>query len=155
MPAIIPDWQVGRHLTVYTLTKQAFNPDTGALTDNGTALDVRAVMEEFGHDRDIETEEIRPIWSTQHNEVYIGSGHRGRLTTLSRGYSASVLAELAMEEPEGYVKVSWTEGVETFTGYFKIGNYTGGMRGHGRQTKTLELLPCDVTDPQLVHTVAP
>jgi hypothetical protein len=127
----------------------------GALSDSGSALDIRAIMDEFGHDVDVETEEIRPIWSVQQNNVYISSGNRLSITALNKSLTANLLADVADTHTAGYVKVVWTEGDEIYTGYFKVGSLRGGMRGHGRQTKTLELLSCDVTDPQVVRTLVP
>jgi hypothetical protein len=92
--AQIIDWQTGAGLVSFTVTKQAMAAD-GTLSDSGSALDVRASLEEFGHSVGVETEQIRPIWSVVQNEVYISSGNRGRIVTLNRTQSAAHLSSIA------------------------------------------------------------
>jgi hypothetical protein len=153
--AQIIDWQTGAGLVSFTVTKQAMAAD-GTLSDSGSALDVRASLEEFGHSVGVETEQIRPIWSVVQNEVYISSGNRGRIVTLNRTQSAAHLSSIAETHSNGYVKLAWTESKEQYVGYFKVGDYEGGLRGHGRQVKSLMLLPCDPTNvAQVTRTVLP
>jgi hypothetical protein len=102
MAAVVPDWQVGKHLTAFTITKQTM-ASGGALSDSGSALDIRAIMDEFGHDVDVETEEIRPIWSVQQNNVYISSGNRLSITALNKSLTANLLADVADTHTAGYV----------------------------------------------------
>jgi hypothetical protein len=152
MPPQINDWATGAAVTTFTITGQAADA-SGNLTDSGGAVDVRAVLDEFGHETGDEFEEIRPIWSVQQNDVWISGGNRLTITTLNRTGSAAALSNIKATYP--YFKASWIEGKEQFVGYFRTGEFTGGMRGHGRQTKTLVGRPCDPNQPQVVRTVLP
>lgn len=148
--ATIPQWKLAQNLTAITATGQLIS--SGGVLSNSTVYNLVALIDELTHTGEEEVEDIRPVNSIRMNEVRLATGHAVRLTALKRSDTGALLSLLYQNF--AYVYLSWVEGTETFAGYFRVGRYEHGIRGHGRQVVSLEFRPCDPGAAQVTYSTS-
>jgi hypothetical protein len=152
--ALTYPWMLGRHLTNGTIQGAIPGAD-GTLTPAGSVLNWTAIAESIEHETQPDHEDIRPVNSIQKNMVLTGQGNGGTLTTIQQSRTAQQLSLIA--NTYNYCFLTWTAGDETWgatNGWFAVGRFGGGIRGRGKNTQSLILLPCDPTVPQLSYSAA-
>lgn len=149
MATAIGPFRLGQHLTAITIAGATIAAN-GAVS-LGAAQNMVGVIDDLDHRVVKDVEDVRPLNSLQMNEVITGIGNRIRVTELKRSWVSSVLHNIVDDFDHCFV--AWVEGNETFGGYFVIGEMTGGMHGHGRQTVSIDCGPIALSDvAQVVRT---
>ena len=143
-----PPYLLGKHLTLVTVAGVTI--DANGVFSIGSAVSVRALIEELGHDVDFDTEDIAPVTSTQMNEVPLRSGNRVDLSTIALSNAANALHDLV--DSFSACRLIWVQGTETFTGDYWLGSLRSGVRGRGKNVMTLSLLPIDNGGAQVVRS---
>lgn len=146
----IPQWAVGRHLTLVSLTPQNVNPTTGGVTP-GTTTIITGLVDELDPEETMTTEEISAITSFRENHVALMVGARMRVVEIVTR-QASVYGTLGPQLPllrttflagSGICVVSWVHGSNTEQ---FLGLYAGmgaPWRGKGKQVMSMNFLPVD------------
>ena len=148
MPTNEP-WTVAANLTSLLIQKLT-RATNGAFSVNGSAYQCVGILDRFGHEDEVQSENIKPVTSTRRNEVPLTTGTSMRITTLRNSRYGQVLENI--KRNAGWCLVTYAEGTETIgPGYFSVGNLSRGTDGEGRQTITLELRPCDPGQEQVPY----
>lgn len=151
MPGTVP-FRLGRDLTVATIQRLAVSP-AGVFSNLGSPMNIQAVITRLGHEMIREMENIQPVTSTLINEVPISYGDALQVTELKIANAASALNTVI--RTCSYVLITWTEGNETFAGYFSVGPQpTSGVENRGQQTITVQFRPCNPGQTQVAYTAA-
>jgi hypothetical protein len=151
MPSIAP-YQVAADLSAISIQKLT-RASNGALTVNGAAYSLVALLDAFDHTDDVQTENIKPVTSTRRNEVPLVTGSSLRITALRRSDAGQVLQNVKANA--SWCLVTYVEGTETLgPGYYTVGPLTRGVIGEGKQTITLQLLPCDPGQVQVPYSTS-
>lgn len=146
-----PPWRLGVHLTAITIQRLSVSA-AGVFSNLGSPLNIQALIEDLGHQVRQVMEDIGPVTSTQMNMVAIRIGNALRITELKQSNAESKIH--LVQDTATYCLISWTEGNETFAGYFRVGNMDGGIRGRGAQRVTCEFEPCDPGQAQVARSAA-
>lgn len=152
--ALVAPWLIGKHLTNGQIQGAVPGLD-GTLTLAGSPLSWTAIAESIEHETQPDHEDIRPVNAMNKNMVKTGQGNGGTLTTIQQSRTAQVLSLIA--NSYDYCYLTWTAGDETWggtAGWFAVGQFRGGVRGRGKNTQSLILLPCDPTVSQLSYAAA-
>lgn len=147
MPGVTP-WKLAQHTTVVTVIGQT--PAANGVFVAGASYALVTLLDELEHNVEEEAEDVRPITNPQINEMLLSSGNAVRLVTLKRSDTAALLHLIKKNYPYAYLL--WTEGTETFAGYYRVGRMSGGTRGRGKQVAQLEFRPCDPNQAQVAHS---
>lgn len=135
-----PDYLLGEHLSVITVA--ALTLTTGTWTP-ATAVDIHAYILSVEETLEVQSDDIRPVWSKQVNMVPHSIGESCTLQCLNHTASANTLNQLARTTASKRVQVVWTAGDETLTGFFTLSRATTGVTSHGQNTSGWDLVPMD------------
>jgi hypothetical protein len=150
--ATTPPYRLGKDLTAITIQRLTVS-SAGLFSNLGSPLNIQGVINDLGHEALAEMENIQPVTSTQINEVPISFGNAITITELKLANAAPALH--TVKQSCSYVLVTWTEGDETFAGYFSVGPMTkSGVQGRGAQTVTVQFRPCNPGQAQVAYTAA-
>src|SRR3954469_25944607 len=92
MPASTFDPGLGAALTVITLAPVTITAVTGVLTI-GTPVSLEAIIAGLENTLEVITEDIRPLWDPQINEVPVSSGDSPRIICMKNSQSADLLQQ--------------------------------------------------------------
>lgn len=148
MPALAP--LLGENLTAITI--EAGTNNLGTVTYSAPQ-NIRAYISDqggLGGQLRRDTENIRPIWRRQHNMVITGEGHYLDVACIQRSDSANILRQMANYD---VARVTWTQGVETYTVKYTVATLEYGVRARGQNVNVLHLEPFD--DGGFQATVSP
>ena len=147
-----PAYRHGVHLTTVTIQRLS-RSSTGLFSNNGSPLDVQALVTRLGHNVRKEMENMQPVTSTRINMVPVSSGNAVTLTEMKRQATASILATVL--DTASWVLLTWVEGNETYAGYYSVGEQSdGGITSRGLNTVTVQFEPCDPGQAQVTYTAA-
>lgn len=133
----LPTYLLGSHLTAITVA--SVSVDASGTWTVGAANSIRAYIQTVDGTLSNETEDIRPVWEIQQNNVRVGVGNSLRIGALQNSAAANLLVTLAAGFT--YCQVAWTQGASTFTGKYIIGSLGYGVNARGANLNTLDLLP--------------
>ena len=143
-----PPYLLGRHLTAVTVA--GVTVDSNGVLSVGSATAIQALIEELGHEIDVESEDVSPVTAIRMNEVPLRTGHTVDLSVIALSNGANVL--YTIRDGFDVCRLVWTEGGDTFIGDYWIGNFRAGVRSRGKNMLTLSLMPIDVGGPQVIRT---
>lgn len=130
------------YLTGANLTAVSVYPisvDSSGNVTVGSGTNIRAFIQNVEGTYSEELEDIRPVWSLQRNMVRTGYGNALRVVCLQRSDAANALQTLVASY--SYCQMVWTQGASTYTGQFKIANFSYGVGSRGQNVNTLDLEP--------------
>jgi hypothetical protein len=150
MAATIPLWAIGVHITNITLTAQAVNTTTGALTDTTPAANFYGHTQEISIDSAFELENISAQNRPYKNMVPIEQGTTLKLVELEKSAGSNLAAAMAFGA--SIFKYVLARGGQTFTGYGRLGGYGMNSSGKGSIKASFSLEPIDVgTDAPITY----
>lgn len=140
MPASTFDPALGAALTVITLAPVTITAVTGALT-TGTPVDLEAIIAGLENTLEVITEDIRPLWDPQINEVPISNGESPRIICMKKSGSADLLQQTIRANASRRFLIAWTFGTHQQSTYAVFRRFRDGMTERGENTTEAEFGP--------------
>lgn len=150
--ATTPPYRLGKDLSVITIQRLSVSA-SGLFSNLGSPTSIQALITRLGHETRREMENIQPVTSQRMNMVPISTGNGVQISEIKLANAASAMNTVLATCQ--YVLISWTEGNESFAGYFSVGAMTeGGVNGRGQQVITVAFEPCDPGQAQVAYVAA-
>ena len=150
MPTL-PNWLTGPALTAVTLTP-LLRASNGVLSETTPVQSVRGVCRRIRLENDPQHEDIRPVASTLVHNVITGEDNTIVLSLIKTRTGLGALTQLVTQT--NYIKATFTQGGEQWTGYFTRGRFTTGVESHGANEEELTLRQIEVNEVNGSVTVA-
>lgn len=132
-------WLLGEHLTAVTITPLTI-ASNGAITPGSAVVLTDHVMV-VSPTQSVESEDIRPVNSTFINQVPHSQGDSVRLSVLQKSASANLLNSAIRACTSKRFIIAWTQGAESFSGYYTFQSQTGGVQNRGGNTIDADFAP--------------